>query len=108
MSDRPTALLPIPEGRLVAPIVDGSHEVEVGLAADDILQRAVFEPAGASPVPAVLGGEDLGGEVAVCAHCLLNRRHPSDAELRNELWILESKPGHGRAPSFPSTGWRRS
>lgn len=90
----PAGWVPLHEGRLVAPIVDVSHGAEVGLAAGKILHRAAFESAGTGPVDAVFVGEDLGGEIAVCALCLLHHRHRGSEELLKELWILDSKPGH--------------
>lgn len=71
-------------------IIDARHRSEVGLAADNVLQRVAVEPKGVVPVHPVLGGEGLGGEVAVCALCLLHRRHRGGEELRKELWILQS------------------
>jgi hypothetical protein len=90
MADRPAALLPVHHGRLGAPEPVASHGAEAGLDADAILHRAAFQPVAASPVPAASVAEDLGGEGAVCALCLVNHRHPASKDLLRELWILRS------------------
>ena len=88
MADRLAALLPVHQGRLVAPIVDVSHGADLGLAADTILHRAAFEPVGAGSDHAAFVGEGT-----VCALCLLHHRHRGGEELLKELWILHSIPG---------------
>jgi len=65
-------------------------------------------PSALLPVHAALVDEDLGGEVAVCALCLLHHRHRGSEELRKELWILQSKPRSRTCAELPVSWMGRS
>src|SRR5450755_1112087 len=65
------ALLPVGEGRLVAPVVQPRHRAQVRFGADVGPHRAAFLPGGQGPPRVVRVGQDIRAETAIGVLCLL-------------------------------------
>src|SRR6266568_4368047 len=99
-----SSLLPVGEGRLVAPVVYASHRGQVRFAADEGLHRAACLPGGESPEHVVRVGENICAKVAFEPMARSTTGTPGGFGL-GWVWPPASRPGAlGRDAGAVSAG----
>src|SRR5215471_12564757 len=87
-------LLPVDEGRLVAPVGYAVHGAQMRFAAYERVHQVAFLPGCAGPVGVVRLGQHVGAEVALRVLCLFHYGDGVSEELIEERRVPEPKPGN--------------
>jgi len=85
-------LLPLDEGRLVAPVIDTAHRVQMRFAAHERVHQVALLPDRSGPVGIVRLGQHIRAEVAFGVLRLLHHGHGAGEELVEDRRVLEPEP----------------
>src|SRR5215471_15958247 len=85
-------LLPLDEGRLVAPVINAAHGVQVRFAPHERVHQVVPLPDRAGPVGIVRLGQYIRAEVALGVLSLLHHSHGAGEKLIEKCRVLQPQP----------------
>src|SRR5580692_2225047 len=85
-------LLPLDEGRLIAPVINAAHRMQMRFAADERVHQVALLPDRPGPVGIVRLGQHIRAEVAFGVLRLLYYSNGAGEELIEDRRVLEPEP----------------